>query len=68
MFTGVIAAGNVGQGGGSVFVCRIGKDFPRRILRRQRGGDAAHAPRAAEIQTVKMHELRICSVRDDGRL
>src|SRR5689334_8423425 len=68
VFTGVVAAGDVGKSGGCVFVGGGRQDLPDRIACRKRGRDASHAPRAAEIQTIEMHELRIAAIRNDRGL
>jgi hypothetical protein len=68
VLTGVITTRNVRESSSSVFVRRRRENFSRRITRRQTSRDTSHTPRAAQIQTIEMHELGICSIRNFGRL
>ena len=47
---------------------RTRENLARRIVHRQSSGDVSHAPRAAKIQSIEMHEFRIGSIGNDGRL
>src|ERR1051325_6100719 len=68
VFTCVVATGDVSERGGGVFLGGDGKDLARRVTLRQSVRDASHAPRATEIQTIKMNELRVRTVGNDRGL
>ena len=68
MFAFVIAAGDIGKRGLGMGGRRARQDFACGIGLRQRYGDAAHAPGAAEIQAIEMHQFWIGTVGHYGRL
>ena len=61
----IVAAGDVGERGLGVGRCRSRQNVSCEIVSRQSGGDAAHAPGAAEIQAIEMNKLRICAIGHD---
>ena len=65
VFAFIVAAGDVGERGLGVGRRRSRQNSSRWIVLRQSGGDAAHAPGAAEIQAIEMHEFWIGAISHD---
>ena len=65
MFTGVVAAGYVGQGFAGMQSRGTCQGLACRISCRQRLGNAAHAPRATKIESIQMDQLGIAAVCHD---
>ena len=68
MFAFVVAARDERQRRLRVRGRRKRQDSARGIVLWQSGGNAAHAPRAAEIQAIQMNKLWIGAVGYDRRL
>ena len=68
MFTGVFAAGHVLEPGVGVARRRAYQGGAYRVTSRQSRRDASHAPRAAQVQSIQMHELRVAPVGHDSWL
>src|SRR5437870_13086131 len=68
MLAFVVAAGDEWKRSVRMGRRRTREDSSCRIAHRQSRSDAPHAPRAAEIQSIEMHEFRIGSIGNDCRL
>src|SRR2546423_3851735 len=68
MLAFIITAGDVRESCLCMSNSGSGKDSPRRIVPGQSSGNAAHAPGAAEIQTIEVDQFWIGAIGDDRRL
>ena len=62
MIAHVVAAGNPGQPRGGVALCGRGQNLTPGIMAGQGGCDAPHAPRAAQVEAIQVHELAVAAV------
>ena len=64
MIAHILAAADAFKAGAQMLACRRGGDTGTRVARRKRRFDRAPTPRARQIETIEMHDIRIAAVAD----